>query len=1151
MSDSTVSPAKLRVVKALGVVGWVVAALLFTTVAVALLVAATLNSSSGRVWLVSKAEQLVNKHTAYHIDITRLKMPEMGRWSFDILSVSTQKGLLLEIKNFELHWSPYQLTQHTLAIKNLSVGSLRVDADGLPGSEPDAPEDPATSTEPFTLPWLTAVEVEQAQVSRLELHRLLGFAPLEQGDTFAAGLTASARWQQHQILDAALNIKTLAQVAQTLQLTVKQTENQPYQFSGRLQESESGPLSAYLQLPQQQAIDAYFEMGIEFGTPLNVDVDRLKFQLLDQTIDAQGLVSVNDNQNVTLSDWTVRVGDTYHQIQGYLSPEDIELKATVNALPLAIFSVWLPDIEGGELNADVSLSGALSAPLIDADIDLATHYRQQPVQFDATLRSSGSTIDIRQLKGSFAETTFGATGDVAVVEQSMELQFHVENLTSELIATVGVELPPDFAFTVQQASGNLSGPWLNPNGDLNLEGTAEYQRLPIALQASLVTQNKRVRIHRVAATVDESTVVASGDINLTDLTGDIGVNISDLTLDVVEKAGFRIPDDLNLAASGDVRVSGELSAPGIEANIHANGEYNQVPMVASVDGSWIKQQLHLNDLTLGFDGRNAVAVRLNVANDQLQANLQLDALDTQYLSSLGVQVPQGILDGKVSLSGPVTLPNGQVKMEFTGKLQPSNPDSKDFSLGVDAKLQQGALTVVSEMVLAGQTAEPVVIDADIRPMVNALRDGQAVADAPLQVSAKGGVNLDIVSHFLPDSSQSIEGRIQVDVSAKGVVSRPEVNGQITLSDIGYTNYSTGTVINRFHCAIQSQRYRFSLTDCQGQAGDDGSISVQGDLELPIATAGDINLQVNAKKASVLNTSTLEGQLDGTVGISGDFQAMTVSGSMDIREFIATLYSSMTHQIPTLEVERQTYQEAAEETDTGPTVALDLKLHANNKAYLRGRGLDSELKGVIVVAGTASSPQVEGKLGTVRGSLTLFGKKFRLVKGDVEFSNDAAFVAVEATYTHSEQTITANLSGTPDQLEIQLSSQPSMPEDEILAYIIFGKSVQDISPVQALQLASAVNTLRGEGGFDPVDATRQLLGADTLYVESAESGSGLNVGVGKYLNEKVYLELQRTSNPSQPWKGQLEIELTPNLNLESSTGGKSGIEGAQLKWKHNY
>jgi hypothetical protein len=63
-------------------------------------------------------------------------------------------------------------------------------------------------------------------------------------------------------------------------------------------------------------------------------------------------------------------------------------------------------------------------------------------------------------------------------------------------------------------------------------------------------------------------------------------------------------------------------------------------------------------------------------------------------------------------------------------------------------------------------------------------------------------------------------------------------------------------------------------------------------------------------------------------------------------------------------------------------------------------------------------------------------------------------------------------------------------------------------------------------------------------------SGVNVGIGKYLTEKVYLELGRTPNPSQPWKGNLEIELTPSINLESSTGGRKGIEGAKLKWKRD-
>lgn len=91
-------------------------------------------------------------------------------------------------------------------------------------------------------------------------------------------------------------------------------------------------------------------------------------------------------------------------------------------------------------------------------------------------------------------------------------------------------------------------------------------------------------------------------------------------------------------------------------------------------------------------------------------------------------------------------------------------------------------------------------------------------------------------------------------------------------------------------------------------------------------------------------------------------------------------------------------------------------------------------------------------------------------------------------------------------------------------------------------------------FDPLTTTRKLLGVDRLSVEAekTETGdTGVNVGVGKYLNEKVYLELEHTPHPAQPWKGSLQIEIAPNVNLESSTGGESGIEGVGLKWKRDY
>ena len=193
---------------------------------------------------------------------------------------------------------------------------------------------------------------------------------------------------------------------------------------------------------------------------------------------------------------------------------------------------------------------------------------------------------------------------------------------------------------------------------------------------------------------------------------------------------------------------------------------------------------------------------------------------------------------------------------------------------------------------------------------------------------------------------------------------------------------------------------------------------------------------------------------------------------------------------------------------------------------------------------------------MRGVFKLFNKKFKLSQGEINFNNNALSVAVKGTYKKNGQRIDADLSGTQDNLTLSLSSVPPMAEDEILAFMVFGKSIQQITPFQAIQLAAAVQSLRGgaNGSFDPIGSTRELLHIDTLSIDSTtteDGGNGVNIGVGKYLNERVYLEVERTPNPSQPWRGNLEIELTPNINVESSTGGNTGIEGADLKWKKDY
>jgi translocation and assembly module TamB len=131
----------------------------------------------------------------------------------------------------------------------------------------------------------------------------------------------------------------------------------------------------------------------------------------------------------------------------------------------------------------------------------------------------------------------------------------------------------------------------------------------------------------------------------------------------------------------------------------------------------------------------------------------------------------------------------------------------------------------------------------------------------------------------------------------------------------------------------------------------------------------------------------------------------------------------------------------------------------------------------------------------------------------------------------------------------------MPQDEVIAMLLFGKSPQDITPIQAIMLANSINKLRkgGKSLFDPVEATRNLIGVDTISIDSEETdnGQGVTVGVGKYIHEKVYIEVERGNNPAKPWKGNVEVEILPNVNIESSTGGDSGLGGIEVKWKHDY
>ncbi|NHX28178.1 translocation and assembly module protein TamB, partial [Escherichia coli] len=120
-------------------------------------------------------------------------------------------------------------------------------------------------------------------------------------------------------------------------------------------------------------------------------------------------------------------------------------------------------------------------------------------------------------------------------------------------------------------------------------------------------------------------------------------------------------------------------------------------------------------------------------------------------------------------------------------------------------------------------------------------------------------------------------------------------------------------------------------------------------------------------------------------------------------------------------------------------------------------------------------------------------------------------------------------------QISFLSAPQLPEDEILARLLFGGSVTNLSALQALQLASAVAVLTGRSDGGVIDKLRQNFGLDDLDVTSTTEGT-TEVRVGKYLSDNLYSDVVVDS------EGQAEINLNLDISRDITVRGSVTNEG---------
>ena len=185
-----------------------------------------------------------------------------------------------------------------------------------------------------------------------------------------------------------------------------------------------------------------------------------------------------------------------------------------------------------------------------------------------------------------------------------------------------------------------------------------------------------------------------------------------------------------------------------------------------------------------------------------------------------------------------------------------------------------------------------------------------------------------------------------------------------------------------------------------------------------------------------------------------------------------------------------------------------------------------------VTGTTARVISAGQFDLVRGRLDILGKRFDLVEGSIQFQGDLVpyirFVTSSSTENGTAGIILDGPASTPD---VSFISTPEAPQDEVLAQLLFGRSLSEISAFQALQLANAVATLAGRQGADVIGNLRQGFGLDDFDVTTTDDGEAA-VRAGKYISENIYTDVVT---------GGGETELSINLDVTESLTARGTLE----------
>jgi translocation and assembly module TamB len=559
-----------------------------------------------------------------------------------------------------------------------------------------------------------------------------------------------------------------------------------------------------------------------------------------------------------------------------------------------------------------------------------------------------------------------------------------------------------------------------------------------------------------------------------------------------------------------------------------------------------------------------------VPGGALDITIDFDSTDVATVADLvGFPGLEGWIGGRMRLEGPTTAPAGQAYLrgalhrsgqEPTRARASVHSDGTRLSGDVDLRSPEGGhMRVDGSVRLPGAAG---AADSEVDPLDLRIRSDSTGIGAAM-------------AFFDVEALSTLEGRLDADITVRGELGEPSLDGSLEMRDGRVGLPALGVTWEDMRLFAHGRGSDLVIDSARVASGS-GEATLVGTVSLTDSIPLDLAVWMGGFEA--IRTRAYQATVSGTLAAGGDLSQPVIEGDVSVESLDVFLDERIaSRDVEEVELteedlrmlrDRFGYVPATTEPERPLTDRLtaDVTVELGRDSWLRKRSspeLSAAFTGDLEVQmRPGEAPRLDGSITTIegRGFVQQFGRRFQLREGTIDMNGPPADAEVDlsATYTvpsrgnpnDAEATIVLHITGTQQDLSLELSSEPPMENADIVSYIATGRPAGGALSVEASE---------SQGGGVASAGADLALGQLTGVIEGAAARSvGLDVveirqegfreatlAAGKYVSPRVYvgfahpLTLRESDGLSLGDEGQSEIEVEIEalrwllINLEGS------------------